>query len=304
MLRYRKYFYTLSALLVVASIISLVGFGLNFGIDFTGGSLMEVKFSESAENATTTLAMPTHAEVRGVFEEFDIGEVVVQGVGEDGFIMRFQDVNEDTHNNVLDSLGGLGVVEEIRFESVGPIIGEETKRKSAWAIALVLAMILIYVAWAFRKVSFPLSSWKYGVIALITLFHDIIITIGIFSLIGHFFNIEVGVPFVAALLTILGYSVNDTIVIFDRVRENIVRAGNVFEFANIINKSVSETYVRSINTSLTTLSVLLAVYLFGGATVQYFVLTLIIGIIIGTYSSLFVASPLLSSWTMLKRKGK
>ena len=275
------------------SIASLFVFGLNFGIDFKGGSLMELDFVGGR---------PGHDQVRNALADVDLGEVTIVDSGQSGLILRFKDTDEATHQEILQSFEKFSEHEELRFESVGPIIGEETKKKSAWAIVLVVVMILIYVAWAFRRLTFPLRSWQYGVVALVTLFHDVVITMGVFSLLGYLLNIEVGVPFVAALLTILGYSVNDTIVIFDRIRENVARQGSIFDFVEVIDKSVREARVRSLNTSLTTLFVLAAVFLFGGHTITYFILTLIIGVVIGTYSSLFIASPLLFSWSMLKMK--
>ena len=293
MLKYRKYYYTLSSVLVVASIISLAVVGLNFGIDFTGGGVMEVNFKSER---------PNHEQVRVALADVDLGETIIQDIGPSGLILRFKNIDEAVHQEALNKFEGLGEFEELRFESIGPVIGAETKRKSIWAILLVLVAILVYIAWAFRRISFPLKSWKYGIVALITLFHDVLITVGVFSIISHFLGIEIGVPFVAALLTIFGYSVNDTIVIFDRIRENVLRQGSTFDFAEVINKSVRQTYVRSLNTSLTTLFVLLAIFLFGGITIKYFVLALIIGVSVGTYSSLFLASPLLFSWSVLKLK--
>ena len=291
MLQYRKIYYVISGTLVTLSIVSLFVFGLNFGIDFKGGSLMELDFVGGR---------PGHDQVRNALADVDLGEVTIVDSGQSGLILRFKDTDEATHQEILQSFEKFGEHTEMRFESVGAVIGEETKKKSAWAIVLVLVMILIYVAWAFRRLSFPLRSWQYGVVALATLFHDMIITIGIFSLLGHFFGIEVGVAFVAALLTILGYSVNDTIVIFDRIRENIARQGSIFDFGKVIDKSVREARVRSLNTSLTTLFVLSAIFFFGGHTITYFILTLIIGVVVGTYSSLFIASPLLFSWSVVK----
>ena len=295
MLKYRKYYYTLSSVLVVASIISLAVVGLNFGIDFTGGGVMEVNFKSER---------PNHEQVRVALADVDLGETIIQDIGPSGLILRFKNIDEAVHQEALNKFEGLGEFEELRFESIGPVIGAETKRKSIWAILLVLVAILVYIAWAFRRISFPLKSWKYGIVALITLFHDVLITVGVFSIISHFLGVEIGVPFVAALLTIFGYSVNDTIVIFDRIRENVLRQGSTFEFAEVINKSVRQTYVRSLNTSLTTLFVLLAIFLFGGITIKYFVLALIIGVSVGTYSSLFLASPLLFSWSVIKLKKK
>ena len=161
-------------------------------------------------------------------------------------------------------------------------------------------MIVLYVAFAFRKLSFPIKSWWYGIIALVTLFHDVLIALGIFSVYLYISGGEIGVPFIAAVLTILGYSVNDTIVVFDRVRENLLKLGGRLGFDNIVARSVKDSLVRSVNTSLTTLFVLLAIFFFGGATIKDFVLVLIIGIVIGTYSSLAIAAPLLASWVRLR----
>lgn len=291
MLKYRKIYYLLSGTLAISSIVSLFTFGLNFGIDFKGGSLMELE---------SVSARPSQETIRSVLSELDLGEIIVQDIGAEGLVLRFKNIDESKHRDVLHSLTELGSFNETRFESVGPVIGEETKKKSLWAIFLVIIMILVYVAWAFRRVSFPLKSWKYGIVAIIALIHDVLITAGVFSIISQFLNIEVGVSFVAALLTVLGYSVNDTIVVFDRIRENVLRQGSTFDFATVINDSVRQTFVRSLNTSFTTILVLIAIFLFGGITIKYFALTLIIGISIGTYSSIFLASPLLFSWSMLK----
>jgi preprotein translocase subunit SecF len=172
---------------------------------------------------------------------------------------------------------------------------------------LVLIAIIIYIAFAFRKVYWPVESWKYGIVAVLTLFHDVLIVLGIFIILGKYFNVEINMSFVAALLTILGYSVNDTIVVFDRIRENVAKLRD--NFANIVNISVNETIVRSINTSITTLlvlsSIFFTIYYFGGGiNIKYFILTLISGVIVGTYSSIFLASPLLVYWHELDKKWK
>lgn len=291
MIKHRKYFYTLSLLLTGGSIIAMAVFGLRFGIDFTGGSMMEVLFSEKR---------PTHEIIRNAFQEFELGEVLIQDSEERGMIFRFREVNDTLHQSILNKIETVGVFEERRFEAVGPVIGEEVKRKTIWAIFLAIILMLFYVAWAFRRVSFPVGSWVYGAIAVITLCHDILITLGVFSLLGYILHVEVGVAFVAALLTIWGYSVNDTIVIFDRIRENVLRQGSMFDFGEVIEKSVRQTFIRSLNTSLTVLFALAAIFFFGGETIRYFVLALIIGVVVGSYSSLFIASPLLFSWSMLK----
>lgn len=290
--KYRKIFFLISALLVAASVLVLMMWGLNFGIDFKGGSLMEIGFKENR---------PSNQEVKHILGNLDLGEINVQPTGEKNMILRMKDIDENLHQKILSAIQEIGEFEELRFESVGPIIGQELKKKAIYSIVLALVFILLYVALAFRKVSFIVKSYKYGFLAIIALFHDILIVLGVFVVLGHYLNVEIGVAFVAALLAILGYSVNDTIVVFDRVRENLLLVQHHEEFDKLVGKSLKQTIVRSVNTSLTTVLVLLAVLILGGATIQYFILALIIGILVGTYSSLFIASPLLVSWEMRRR---
>lgn len=200
-----------------------------------------------------------------------------------------------TVQSVNSSKGSLKNIEEKRFDSIGPAIGSELKTSAIWAIVIALIAMVVYIGWAFRKVSYPVSSYKYGIVATIALFHDTIITMGIFAFLGHYYQVEIGLPFVAAILAVLGYSVNDTIIVFDRTRENLLRSG-ISDFEEIVNKSVNETMTRSINTTYTTLIALLAVYLFGGESIRYFIVALFVGIFFGTYSSIFIASPLLVTW--------
>ncbi|MEA3463774.1 MAG: protein translocase subunit SecF, partial [Patescibacteria group bacterium] len=275
----RKIWLTLSNFMAGLSIVAIIIWGLNFGIDFTGGSLLEVKFLENR---------PTVDEVQKKLADLELGSLIVQQVDEDGMILRFQDTSEKKHQEIVSRLANvnqteLSGVEELRFDSVGPSIGQELKRKSIAAITIVLIAIVLYIAWAFRKVSKPVVSWKYGLTAVITLFHDVVIVVGVFAVLGKFAGIEINTAFVAAVLTVLGYSVNDTIVVFDRIRENLPRSDEDFE--NTINISVNQTLRRSINTSITTLLVLLSVFFFGGSSIRDFVLALSIGVFIGTYSS-------------------
>ena len=201
--------------------------------------------------------------------------------------------------DLAQSLNPEGYVDELRFESVGPSIGQELKTKAVYAVVIALVAIILYIAWAFSKVSKPVASWKYGLTAIIALAHNIIIVLGVFAVLGRFFDVEVNTPFVAAILTILGYSVNDTIVVFDRIRENLPKSDEDFE--TTVNLSVNQSLSRSINTSATTLIVLLSVLFLGGATIQAFMLALSIGVFVGTYSSLFLASPLLVVWEKFKK---
>lgn len=299
----RKIFYFFSGALMVISILSLLFWGLKFGIDFTGGSLMEVSFQN--------LERPNVQLVTDALKGLNLGEIKAQPAGEENMILRFKNVDEATHQNVLqalrdkfkapverngnqNSVAAHSVIEE-KFETVGPIVGQELKQKTWWVIFLAALMIVIYIAFAFRKISKPVSSWKYGVAAILAVIHDIFIVTGLFSILGHFAGMEVDSLFITALLTILGFSVHDTIVVFDRARENLVKhySGN---FEEVFNDSINQTIARSINTSLTTLIVLATLYFFGGQTIANFVLALIVGIIIGTYSSIFVASPIVIDW--------
>lgn len=295
-IRWRIIWYSFSAILVILSIVSLSVWGLRFGIDFSGGSLLEVKFSE---------ARPSVDKILEVLQPLELDGVTIQPAGTQEALLRFKHVDEITHQTIVRQLGeaGGGQADELRFESIGPTIGKELQRRSLWALVVALVFIVVYIAWAFRKVSHPVASWKYGLTAIIALAHDALITIGAFSLLGYFWGVEVDSLFVSALLTVVGFSVHDTIVVFDRTRENLFRH-SLNDFSEIVNKSVNETIVRSINTSLTTVLVLLTLYLFGGESIKYFALALIIGIVIGTYSSIFLASPLLVEWYKLGIGGR
>jgi len=282
----RKIFFAISGFFVSVSILALILWGLKIGIDFTGGSLLEVEFKKDR---------PVNDIIREKLSNLNLGDIIIQPTGQKGVILRLKDVNEETHQKILNSLGDASEIEEKRFESVGPVIGQELKQKSIWAIFGVLFMIIVYIAYAFRKVSRPVASWTYGLAAIIALVHDVTIPMGFFAFLGHFFGAEVELLFVTALLTILGFSVHDTIVVFDRIRENL-RKGGFSSFEDTVEASINQTISRSINTSLVVIFTLLAIYLFGGESTKYFALTLIIGIFFGTYSSIFIASPLLVSW--------
>lgn len=288
----RKIWYTISGVLFAVSITMVLMWGLNFGIDFTGGTLYEVKWEKT---------VPTIAKIQEVVHQTANLEVIAQTAGEDSTLMRLPSISEEIHQTIARGLSTLGKFEELRFETVGPTVGQELKQRSLLALALVLAAIIIYISWVFRRVSKPVASWKYGLVAVAALFHDVVIPIGVFAVLGKYFDIKIDILFVTAALTVLGFSVHDTIVVFDRIRENLIkRPEKTFEAT--INKSVNETLARSINTSLTALIVLMAVFIFGGASIKYFVLMLILGIVFGTYSSIFIASPLLVSWFKLKEK--
>lgn len=282
-IKYRNIWFVFSGILVAASVAVLLMYPLRLGIDFTGGSLMEVTFEER----------PVTQTMRDGFADIGYSEAVVQTTGEDGILIRLPELDEEAHQSVLASLREkYGEVDELRFESIGPSIGAELRKSALWSLVMVLIGIALYVAYAFRKVSRPVSSWKYALVTIIAaLLHDVLIPLGAFALLGHFLLVELNSGFVAAVLTILGFSVHDTIVVFDRIRENLLRSGGKFE--EVVERSVNETLARSVNTTITTLFPLLAIYFWGGDTLKYFALALIIGMVAGTYSSIFLASPLL-----------
>jgi len=292
----KKIFISISAVLVLCSIILLFVFPLKIGIDFKGGALTEVVYTNSR---------PVQADLDKAFKTVDIGSVLIQPTGELGYIIKSLDLNEAQHSLLLKTLSenGKSPLEEKDFNSIGPSVGRELTRKAIIAIILVSLAIISFIAFAFRKVSKPVSSWKYGLMAVVSLLHDVIIPIGLFALLSHFYGAEVDTLFVVATLTILGLSVSDTIVIFDRIRENLK---NKIEnsFSETVGKSLDQSYMRSIFTSLTVIIVLLSLYFFGPESTKYFALMLTAGMFFGTYSSIFLASPLLVLIEEMQEKSK
>ena len=287
-IKYKKIFIIISTVLVVLSLVSLFTFKLNIGIDFKGGALIEVVYKTEK---------PDQEVVRQELENLNLGSVVVQPTGDMGYLVKTKDLTEAEHTTLLNTLsfGGKNELTETNFNSIGPSVGHDLTRKSIIAIVLVSLGIIFFIAFAFRKVSRPVSSWKYGLIAIGTLLHDVLIPVGIFTVMSHFWGVEIDTLFVVAILTILGLSVSDTIVIFDRIRENLRHTGgtNKIDFGNIVGTSIEQSYVRSIGTSFTVILVLLALVFFGPETTKYFALMLTAGMFFGTYSSIFLASPLL-----------
>lgn len=292
----RKYFYIVSAVLIALSLGALGVWGLEFGIDFKGGSLIEVEFSGDR---------PTVEAVSAELAEDGFSGFSARPTGDRGYLIRTPFLSPEEYQALQASLGGLGEYEEKRFDSIGPTIGSELRTKSLYAIILVLLAITLFITLVFRKVSEPVSSWKYGVIALLALGHDVLIPTGLFAVLGVFAGAEVDTLFVTALLVILGFSVHDTIVVFDRVRENLRRNKeyNTQEsFEETVGRSVMQTLNRSINTSLTTIFALVALYFLGPDATKFFSLALLAGIVAGTYSSIFFASPLLVTVEKLQKK--
>lgn len=286
---HRKIFYAISGMLALASIIALAVFGLRFGIDFTGGAILEAEFLE---------ARPEVELLRSRVDATGFSGMQLTPIGDRGVLVRGRHISEEMRKGLMSSLAGEAELLEKRFDSVGPTIGNELKRRSIVAVLIVLVLIVVYIAWAFRKVSRPVSSWKYGVVAVAALTHDVLIPSGLFALLGKTNGVEIDALFVTALLTILGFSVHDTIVVFDRIRENLASDLRREAFGETVARSLSETITRSVNTSVTVLLALSSVFFFGGATVKFFSLALIVGVFFGTYSSIFIAGPLLVSWRL------
>ena len=284
----RNIYFLISGLMILPGLIGLAIWGLKLGIDFTGGSLVEVRLGSN----------PASAQVRSVFVDAGLTDVsVITGSTTDAlgktYLIRTKTIDAGTKSDLLAKLGSAyGPLTEDRFESVGPVIGRETATNAFLAVIGASVLILLYLSYAFRQVPNP---WRYGACAVFALLHDVVLVVGLWSILGQLFGLEVDALFVTAILTVVGFSVHDTIVVFDRVRENVSRfPGEMFE--RIVNFSVNQTLDRSINTSLTVILTLTALLLLGGATIRGFVLVLLVGIVSGTYSSIFNASCLLVVW--------
>jgi preprotein translocase subunit SecF len=300
--RSRQWF-LLSGTLVFLSLMLLLYPGLNIGIDFTGGSLLEISVAGGVEKEQVASALQTLAQER----QWDLGEVTVlkthsalrAGEAEEsaGFLLRMRELTNEQRQELLTFLqASFGAVKEVRFTTIGPTVGRSLKLRSLWALATAALGMILYIAFAFRNIPRKLNPWKFGVIAVIALVHDILITTGTFVLLGLFTSFEVSNLFVTALLIIIGYSVNDTIVIFDRIREKVFLQQRGEDFAEVAEQGLQETLARSVHTSATTLTPLAVLFFLGGESIRWFVLTLFVGISVGTYSSIFIAAPLLVAW--------
>lgn len=291
LMKYRKFYYLLSGLFVVLGSVSLILWGLKPSIDFTGGSRIEFR------GVTDINKVEQFARDNG------LENLSSQRIGEDGIILRFKEIDEAKHNEVKEKIRpGLGEnVSEVAFETVGPTISKEITRRAFISVAIATLVIIIYVGYSFRKVPYPANSWEFGIMAVLAMLHDVIVLVGAYSILGHFFNIEIDPLFITAVLTVIGFSVHDTIVIFDRIRENLIKKGSE-DFEGVTNLSILEMLPRTLNTSFLGWAIILILFLFGGSTIKYFILALVIGTLAGSYSSIFNASPLLVTWQEFKRK--
>ncbi len=290
-------FLSIAGILVVASIILILKFGFEEAIDFQGGTLWQ--FQIPKENPTV--------EVVSQFLKTDIKEVGEPVINFDlthnTFLVRLRATTEEEHQKLTTAIKTkFPSFEELSFQSIGPSIGANLRKNAVKAVILAVIFVSLYISFAFRKVSRPINSWKYGVVTMISLLHDIIIPAGLIAVLGHYFGAEIDSNFIVALLVIMGFSVHDTIVVFDRIRENLALDRGKTEFGTVINNSINQTMARSINTSLTLIIVLLVMFFLGPINLKYFILTLLVGVSMGVYSSIFVASPLLLVWYNLTKK--
>lgn len=291
----RKLYIGISVFLLLASAAAMATFKFKEGIDFKGGALWQFKIEDA-----------TALEVQNTFvNDLKVPDArVSQGTTPNDYLVRMGPAGEEDHRRFAEALKKkYPSFEELSFDSIGPSVGQELKKNSIIALILVLVGISLYIAFAFRKVYRPVSSWKYGGITLLTLIHDVAIPAGLLAVLGHYRGVEIDSNFIVALLVVMGFSVHDTIVVFDRIRENLLLDRGKTEFGELVNKSVNQTLARSINTSLTLILVLLALYFFGPLNLKFFVLTLLVGVTTGIYSSIFFASPLLVIWHNLSKRG-
>ncbi len=300
--KYRKIFYIFSSLLVVLSLLAIYVWGFNLGIDFKGGSSLEVAYMTTRPSLDEAKASLATTDAKAIVGD----SYSLLPTGDLGYILRTKDITPAQKTTVENALSQNGKydLQEKQFDSIGPVLGQESKNKAIISISLVLLAIVLFIAFAFRKVSRPVSSWVYGLVAIIALVHDVVIPTGVFVALGHFKGFEIDTLFVTALLVILGFSIHDTIVVFDRVRENLRHdSSHKKPFDEIVGESISQTFTRSINTSLTVLLSLLVLYFVGSQATHNFVLALLIGIAVGTYSSIFIGSPLLVTIAKWTKKG-
>lgn len=290
----KNWYFGFSLFIIIPGIISLLFWGLRLSIDFTGGSRMEIQSSKFRIQ---------NSEISKVIKEQGIDVVSIQD-SKDKFIIRTKPLDQKTYQKIKKALEEkFKDIKEESFQTIGPTIGSETTWNAVKAVIAASLLIVLYIAWSFRKVPKPASSWRFGICAIVALIHDVLVVVGVFSILGHFWHIEVDSLFVTALLTVIGFSVHDTIVVFDRIRENLRRRPGA-AFATIVNESITQTLTRSLNTSFTVLLVLFTMFLFGGESTKWFIVALFIGIASGTYSSIFNAAPLLVVWHELSERSR
>lgn len=312
-LKYRKIYFIFSGILILASLIFLLVFGLRPGMDFTGGSILEIEYINER---------PSNQAIAEKLKSLNLGDFSIQPTAEKGIILRMKDIDEETHQKIIQNLretennNSLVVeqekinlslppaaqekIKELRFESIGPTVGLELKQKTKVVVILSLLSMVLYIVFAFRRISRPIKSWQYGIVSLFALCHDVLIPLGIFAVLGKFYDVQITIPIIVAFLTVVGYAINNVVVVFDRIRENLLRR-TFISFEETTNFALNQTLSRQINTSLTTLLPLLFIFFIGGETLKYFALVLILGISFGLYSSIFLVGQILVSWSLRKK---
>ena len=292
-IKYKNIFLVLTLVLVAGSIAAIGFYGLKPGIEFTGGSVLEIDYKD---------ARPDAGAIREKIAEFKVE--AIYATGDKGIMVRTENLDATAHGRLLEKLKETGSFEEKSFESIGPVVGKELTSKMTALVLISLLAMLVYIAVAFRNVPGPVSSWQYGTASFLILCHDVLVPLGVFALLGAFYGVQITIPIITALLTVVGYAINNVIVVYDRVRENLLRDRKV-AFAEILDRAINQTLSRQINTSVATLLPVFALYFWAGTSLRYFALALILGIVTGTYSSVFLAGQILAVWMeKIKNKSK
>jgi preprotein translocase subunit SecF len=290
-IKYKKIFFAIAILLIGSSITVMAIKGFKIGVDFTGGSVLEVSYANRPDIVSVKDAVLAISP-----------EAQIQQVGKNNLKVRTETINQETKDAIVSALSSSGSpATEERFNTIGPSVGQELRTKAKWSMIIVSLATILFIAFAFRKVSKPVSSWTYGLIAISVLIHDVVLPAGFFALMG----LQVDTLFIVGLLTILGVSINDTIVVFDRIRENLHHNETKHvqeDFAHTVGKSIGQTFVRSLMTSVTVLIALAALYLYGPEATHNLAITMFLGMFFGTYSSIFIAAPLLVVWNNFTNK--
>jgi len=293
LLKYKYWFLIFSIAILIPGIVAILVWGMKLSIDFTGGTLLTYKFDAPINTG----------ELKEVLDSQGVGVQIITTNSQTDYSVRTKEIQSNDINRVKDAVSAKFNSALLRsFETIGPVIGRETTKNAIVSLIWASVGILLYIAYAFRNVPKPYSSFRFGVSAILAMLHDAFIVLGTFSILGHFFKIEIDSLFITAMLTVIGFSVHDTIVVFDRIRENLNKLPKQMNFEEVVNYSIVETLSRSLATSLTVLITLLSLYLLGGESIKNFVLAMLIGIFSGTYSSIFTASPILVVWEQLISK--
>lgn len=292
-IKYKNFFIGLTLVLVAASIAAIAVYRFRPGIEFTGGSVINVEYNDKR---------PDNSVIQDKVAALNLGDTpMIYAEGEKGVIIRTTTLDEATHAKLLESLKETGNFEEKSFESIGPVVGRELTSKMTILVLISLVVMLIYIAIAFKNVPGPVSSWQYGVASFLILCHDVLVPLGVFAVLGAFYGVQITIPIITALLTVVGYAINNVIVVYDRIRENLLRDHRA-KFEEIADRAINQTLSRQINTSVATLLPVFALYFWAGASLKYFALALILGIVTGTYSSVFLAAQILAIWMDFNKK--